>query len=83
VVTSITRQKGSQPYGDDWKLISKKSWALSDFNFDDAYILIPNKKKEEEEDPYSHNVLLSAMIIASNGDVRKSKFCTFFVNIRY
>jgi hypothetical protein len=40
-----TRQekKGSQPYGDDWKLISKKSWALSDFNFD-WYILIPNKR---------------------------------------
>jgi hypothetical protein len=25
------RKKGSQPYGDDWKLISKKSW-FSDFN---------------------------------------------------
>jgi hypothetical protein len=63
---SNTRQekKGSQPYGDDWKLISKKSWALSDFNFDWYRYLT----KEQEEDPYSHNVLLSYMIVFSNGE---------------
>jgi hypothetical protein len=68
------KREGDEPYSNDWKLIAKKSWALSRFNFENAYILIPNTKEEEEEDPYSHNVLLSAYnngFSPSNEDVRK------------